>query len=137
MSFGAGLGRGERRLLIQDVGVGEHQVGGARSDGWCRGHHDGSVECLLPIKTSSNADGLNDRPLGFVKDQRGRWDLFLHGLLLHHHRSARSSPNALEAAGWWAPALLRADFAHRAVSHQHELQLLLLLLELSDLFLQH
>lgn len=67
MSLGAGLGGRRGRLLLQDAGVGEDEVRGARSDGRRGGHHDGGVQGLLPIEAPGDADGLDDGALGLVQ----------------------------------------------------------------------
>lgn len=133
--FGTRLGGGHGRILLQSTRVRKHKV---RSAGCVRrsgGHHNWSVQWLFSKVTSADADRFDDRSRGLV-DYGGQDGLLLR-FFFDHHTAACLGPHRVERLRRRPPPLLRADFANRRVSHKHEFQFLLLLLEICDLLLKH
>lgn len=149
VGLGAGLRRGRGAFGLHHVGVGEYEVWSI----WCgsrsRCCHHWSVQAVsiwavhpATDAAASQTNGLDDWALKLAH-------IFVSvlGLLLHHHLVHLSPCAHVGAHGeWeritllllpgWLVALVDGQLAHGIVGNKHELQLVFLLLQGLDLFLQ-
>lgn len=143
VSLRAGLRGWRGALWLQHAGVGEYEAGGAGCGCWGGGCHHRGVEAVTIAEDPTNspkADRLNDRALGLAVHVVFLW------FLLYHNGVDGASGTQIVAHGQGergtlllvvAPlvAIIRGQLAHGVVGHQHELQIVLLLLQCLYLFL--
>lgn len=151
MGLGAGLGGGRGALGFQHARVGEYEAGRVGRGGRGGRPHHRRVQavsiCAIHASAddaSAQADGLDDGALGLVH--------MVVRLLLHYHVIVMSPGAHVGAHGQREGgallvmrvllmprrrvAIVDGDLAHGVVGDQHELQLVLLLLQALDLLLQ-